>query len=257
MAIPILGDRRRTPRPWEVLSGPEMVFVLVAAVLGGAAQSVLGFGAAFTTVPAIAIVAPELIPGAALLSFLPLTGIMALRERTLMDRPAAFRICVARVPGILLGTAAVKVLDADDLATGVAIVMLGAVVSAGLGWSVAMTPTSERIAGVISGFSGTAVGLGGPPLAVLFRDRPPQQSRPTLAVVFTIGILLSTFTLAVTGSLTWNQVTSGAVIAVGLMAGLVLASPLLARLSDKTIRGGLLVWAGSGSAVALLRVVLR
>ncbi len=239
------------------MSGPEMMFVVVAAVLGGAAQSVLGFGAAFTTVPALAVVAPELIPGAALVSFLPLTMTMALRERRHVDHGAATRISLARIPGILAGTLAVKLADPDALAAGVAVVLLGAVASAALGWRVTPRPLTEGIAGVVSGFSGTAVGLGGPPLAVLYRDRPPTESRPTLAIVFAVGIVMGLGSLGVSGSLTTAQLVTGAQLAVAIIAGMVLAAPLLRRLSDAHVRQGLLVWAGGGSLVALLRVLLR
>lgn len=238
------------------VSGPEILVVVVAAVMGGAAQSVLGFGAAFTTVPALALVAPELIPGAALVALLPLTAVMAVRERDRGDGRTAVRLSVARVPGIALGTAAVHLLAADGLAATVAVVLLAAVLSAAAGWAVPMTPTNERLAGVISGFCGTSVGLGGPPLAVLYRGRPPQESRPTLAVVFTAGLVLSLAALAVTGSLTRQQVVIGIGLAVAVITGLVLASPLLRRLPDHVVRGGLLVWAGGGSIIALLRVII-
>lgn len=237
------------------MSGPEVLLVVVAAVLGGAAQSVLGFGAAFTTVPALALVAPELIPGAALLSFLPLTSSMAWRERGRIDRTAAVRVSIARLPGIALGTLAVRIADPEALAAGVAVVLLAAVLSAALGWSVTPTPWAERITGAISGFSGTAVGLGGPPLAVLYRDRPPGESRPTLSIVFAVGIVCSLASLGWSGSFTAAQAVAGAWIAVAIMGGMTLAAPLLRRLSDAHLRRGLLVWAGGGSAVALLRVL--
>lgn len=238
------------------MSGPELVVVLVAAVFGGAAQSVLGFGAAFTTVPALALFAPELIPGAALVSFLPLTGWMAVRDRAATNRRSAGRVMIARVPGTLLGTAAVAMADADALAVGVALVLIGAVLSAALGWSVPLTPTAEMTAGVVSGFSGTAVGLGGPPLALLYRDRPPEEGRATMAPVFALGIVVSLVALAVTGSFTRDQAQAGAVLAGAILFGMVVAAPLLRRLSDAHLHRGLLVWAGGGSVVALLRVLL-
>lgn len=249
-------DRRVARRPsCGEVSGPEIAFVVIAAVMGGAAQSVLGFGAAFTTVPALAVVAPELLPGAALVSFLPLTTVMAVRERSSSDVPAAIRLSLARIPGILVGTVAVRLLDARGLAVTVAVVMLAAVISVLLGWSVPVTPTSESVAGTVSGFFGTAVGLGGPPLAVLYRDRPAQQIRPTLAVVFCTGLALSLLALGVTGSFTRDQAAVGAGLAVAVMAGLIVASPLLRRLPDQVVRAGLLVWAGGGSIVALAQAV--
>lgn len=230
--------------------------VAIAALLGGAAQSLLGFGAAFTTVPVLAVLAPQLLPGAALVAFLPLSGIMALRERRHMDRDSARRLSVARIPGILAGTVAVRLLEPRGLALVVAVIMLLAVASAAAGWSVAPTPPAQRWAGAISGFAGTSVGLGGPPLAVLYRGRPPSESRPTLAVVFATGIVMSLAALTVSGSFTRAQLAAGAIISLAILAGMALAAPLLRRLEDSTIRKGLLVWAGAGSLLALSRVLI-
>ncbi|MEE8601274.1 sulfite exporter TauE/SafE family protein [Euzebya tangerina] len=241
---------------WPPVSGLEIVFVALAALLGGAAQSILGFGVAFTTVPALALTTPELIPGAPLVAFLPMTVAMAFRESKQIDRDAAIRVAVARVPGIALGTLAVLVLSADGISVAVAVVMLVAVISTGLGWTVSVTPANERLAGLVSGFSGTATGLGGPPLAVLYRHRSPGEVRPTLASIFVPGILLALLGLALTGSLTLLQVQTGLVLAVAVATGMVVATPLLTRLSDETVRAGLLVWAGGGSLAALGQVLL-
>lgn len=250
----------RCPRgegaPCRPVSAVEIVVVAIAAVLGGAAQSVLGFGAAFTTVPAIAIVAPELLPGSALLAFLPLSAAMLVRERHHVDRRAALRLSIARLPGIALGAAAVRVLDPRGLAAVVAVLLLIAVGTAASGLAISPTPTAQRIAGAISGFSGTAVGLGGPPLAVLYRDVAPSTSRPTLAVVFTTGILTSGVALSASGSLPARHLVVGAVLSLAILAGMVLAAPVLRRLSDARIRTGLLAWAAAGSLLALVRVVL-
>lgn len=238
------------------MSVVELVVVAIAALLGGAAQSVLGFGAAFTTVPVLAVVAPELLPGSALVAFLPLSAVMALRERHHMDRSSALRLSTARIPGILLGTVAVRYLDPRGLALVVALIMLLAVGSAAAGWSILPTPSAQRIAGAISGFSGTSVGLGGPPLAVLYRGRPPSESRPTLAVVFATGIVMSLVALTASGSFSAAQGAAGAIISVAILLGMAVAAPVLRRVHDDTVRRGLLVWAGAGSLLALARVLL-
>ncbi|HUG85946.1 MAG TPA: sulfite exporter TauE/SafE family protein [Euzebya sp.] len=237
------------------MSVVEVIVVAIAALLGGAAQSMLGFGAAFTTVPVLAVVAPQLLPGAALVAFLPLAGLMALRERRHVDRQSALRLSVARIPGILSGAVAVKLLEPRGLAMVVAVIMLLAVGSVVAGWSFEPTPSAQRLAGAVSGFAGTSVGLGGPPLAVLYRDRPPAESRPTLAIVFASGIMMSLAALAVSGSFSRAQMSAGALISLAILSGMVMAAPLLRRVDDATIRRWLLAWAAAGSLLALLRVL--
>ncbi len=232
-----------------------LLALLVAGVLGGAVQSVLGFGAAFTLVPALAVLAPDLLPGAAITAFLPLSLMMALRERDSLDRRAAGHLLLWRVPGTLLGTAAVAVLPVRGLAAVVAVTLLLAVFLTARGWTVAETPRTIGVAGIASGFSGTAVGLGGPPLALLYRGRHSTQIRPTLAAVFAAGILLSILTLGVTDGYHREDALVGLVLGGANLAGLVAAAPLLRRLQETTIRAGLLVWAALGSVLALVRVL--
>src|SRR6056297_1447084 len=85
--------------------GPlAVLLVAAAAVAGGVAQATAGFGAAFVTVPTLALVAPELLPGAMLVAILPLSTVMALRGWRDLDRAAAVRLMLGRLPGIALGT---------------------------------------------------------------------------------------------------------------------------------------------------------
>lgn len=233
----------------------DLALVLMAAAVGGAVQSVVGFGVAFTTVPVLAAVAPELLPGAALAGFLPMTVVMALRERSTIRHGEAGLLMLARLPGTALGAAAVAAVSARSLAAAVAVVLLVAVVAAARGWSVSPTPRTLRTVGVISGFTGTATGLGGPPMALVYRGEGGAVMRPTLAAVFAVGIVTSLALLAVTGSFVGGQALVGLWIGAATMAGLVVASPLLRRLREERLRQLLLLWAAVGSLLALVQVV--
>lgn len=242
--------------PCGVVEPAIAVLVAAAALMGGAAQSILGFGAAFTLVPVLAVVAPELLPGAPIVAFLPLSALMAWRERRSLDRPAAARLVAARVPGTLVGTAAVALMPVHWLAACVAVLLLVAVAASARGWTVAQSRRNEAVAGAVSGFSGTAVGLGGPPLALLYRGRHSAELRPTLAAVFVLGICLSLMALGVSGGVQAGDIRAGAALAGMNVLGLVAAAPVLRRMPEETIRAGLLVWAGVGAVLALVRVML-
>ncbi|MFW6010222.1 MAG: TSUP family transporter, partial [Actinomycetota bacterium] len=142
--------------------------VAAAAWLGGVAQSTLGFGAAFTTVPALALVAPELLPGSMVLAIIPLAVTMVVFGRSGLDRPAVVRITLGRLPGIAAGAVIVAFLPTRGLTAVIAVLLLAAVVSATFGWEVAVTGGREVGAGFLSGVTGTAAALGGPPLALLY-----------------------------------------------------------------------------------------
>ena len=233
-----------------------VVGVLVATLAGGVAQGTVGFGAAFATVPALALTVPELLPGAMLVAALPLTVLMAWLERRLLDRRMARRLIVGRLPGLALGTAVVVVVDVRWLTAIVAVILLAAVAASASGWRVTVTPRRELAAGVASGFTGAATALGGPPLAILYRHHDPGVMRPTLSVVWAVGIVLTLVGLALTGSFTATQGVVGLSLAGVLLLGLVVGRVVVRRVPTDRIRTAILAWAALGGSAALVRAVL-
>jgi uncharacterized protein len=244
----------------EVLAGlgvgwPGLVLVMAAAVAGGAAQSALGFGAAFTTVPALAVVAPELLPGAVLVALLPLSAVMLVRGAGHTDVGAAVRLTVGRLPGIAVGTAAVALLPTRGLTVATGLLLLAAVVVSASGWSVPVTSGSELVAGFLSGVSGTAAALGGPPIALLYRGRGATTLRPTLALVWAVGLVPIIGSLWLAGQFTATQARAGMGLGAAMLLGLLLAAPLVARWPDDAVRRGVLAWAAIGALAALGRAL--
>jgi uncharacterized protein len=233
-----------------------LVLVLVAAMAGGAAQSALGFGAAFTTVPAMAIVAPELLPGSVLVALLPLSVIMLLQDLAGTDVRAATRLTLGRLPGIAVGTVAVAMLPTRGLTVATGLLLLVAVVVSVGGWTVAVTPGSELAAGFVSGVTGTAAALGGPPIALLYRARGASTLRPTLALVWAVGLVPIIGSLWLAGEFTATQARAGVLLGVAMVVGLVIAAPLVRRWPDDVIRRGVLAWAAVGAVGALARALV-
>lgn len=233
-----------------------VALVLVSAMLGGIAQSTVGFGAAFATVPALALVAPDLLPGTVLVAMLPLTTLMAVVERGRLDRAAATRLAVARVPGIVLGTLIVVVADARTLTFVVGGVLLAAVAASALGWHLAVTPAREWTAGVISGVTGAATALGGPPLGLLYRNRDPAEVRPTLAVVWSVGIAVTLTSLAIAGEFSLVDALVGVLLSLAVLTGLLVSRVIIARVTPSQIRAAVLWWAGFGGVAAVLRALV-
>ena len=61
------------------------------------------------------------------------------------------------------------------------------------------TPRSLIGAGTLSGFMGTTSSIGGPPMALLYQGTEGIRLRGTLAVFFTIGVLISLVALTAVG----------------------------------------------------------
>lgn len=236
--------------------GPlELAAVIAAAALGGAVQATLGFGGSFIMVPVVAVVRPDAVPGAVLLGLLPVTLSVAWRDRGSLDRATFRTVAVARVPGILVGTAVVALVSTRSLTLVVSASLLLAVVAAASGWRVPRTDTSLRVAGVVSGMTGTAVALGGPPLALVFRDSGGADRRATMSAVFSVGIVIALTTLALAGEFGSGELGTGLLLGTSLLAGSVLAAPVVARASDDALRRAVLGWAAVGAVVAAVRAL--
>lgn len=234
----------------------ELVAVAVSAALAGALQSTLGFGASFTLVPALAVLAPELLPGAVIVAIVPLSALMIARDRRTIDAGAVGRVSLGRLPGIAAGGLVVAFLPSRWLTAVIAAVLLLAVGSVVGGWRLAVTRPREVLAGAVSGVTGTAAALGGPPLAVLYRESAGPVLRPTLAGVWLVGSVPVLLSLAAAGSLTARQATVGAGLGVAMVVGLTSAAPAVARLPDTALRRLVLGWAAVGAVLALGRAVL-
>ncbi len=238
------------------MSALELTAILLSAVVGGAVQASLGFGGSFIMVPAVAVLLPRALPGAVLLGLLPLTVWVAWRDRRAIDRSAFVRITAGRVPGILAATAVVALAPQRVLTLVIACVLLLAVAANWAGWSVRTTPWTQGAAGLVSGFTGTAAALGGPPLALLYRDSTGQDRRGTLSLIFVVGILLSLVTLGAVGEFGARDIGIGAMLGVCLLGGAFLMAPITRRLSDDLLRRGVLVWAAVGALAALVRAMV-
>lgn len=238
------------------MSALELTAILLSAVAGGAVQASLGFGGSFIMVPAVAVLLPRALPGAVLLGLLPLTIWVAWRDRRAIDRSAFVRITVGRVPGIVAATAVVALAPQRVLTLVIAGVLLAAVAATWAGWSVRTTPWTQGVAGLVSGFTGTAAALGGPPLALLYRDATGQDRRGTLSLIFVVGIVLSLVTLGAVGEFGLRDLGTGAMLGAGLLGGAFLVAPVTRRLSDESLRRWVLVWAAVGAVAAVVRAVV-
>lgn len=233
-----------------------LVVVAVSGLLGGIAQSSLGFGAAFVVVPALAFTAPELLPGSVLVGILPLSVVMAVRGRSGIDVPALARLTVGRIPGIVTGAAVVALLPTRALTATIAVLLLSAVLMSAMGIELAVTRRREIVGGYVSGLTGTAAALGGPPLAILYRGRDGAMLRPTLAAVWAIGLLPALGSLAIAGEFTTLQLRAGGGVALVMLLGLFGGSVVIRRVPEGIIRAAVLWWAGFGGLLALGRAIV-
>jgi hypothetical protein len=159
--------------------------------------------------------------------------------------------------GRVLGTGAAMAVLAAVPPARLGVLFGGLVLAAvGLSASGLHPPTTPRTllgAGLLSGFMGTTVSIGGPPIALLYQGESGPRVRATLSAFFLVGTVLSLAGLHVVGRFGPTELWLG----LWLLPGIVLGFLCSRRLTAWVDRGPLRVIILGVSAAAGLAVVIR
>jgi uncharacterized membrane protein YfcA len=233
----------------------EFLVLFVAVGLGAVVQGSVGFGLALVVVPAMTLVSPEALPATVLLLTMPLASVMAARERHAIYAPGLVYLLSGRLLGTLGGVGLLLLVPDDYLS-----VLFGSlvVVAAFASSSNPKIDLSNRIrvgGGIVSGVMGTAAGIGGPPLALIYQNREGQEIRATLAVAFAMGTAISLLVLALAERVGLDHLLLALELLPALLLGLWGAGFTAKLLSGRWLRPALLLFAAvSGFAAVLLGI---
>jgi hypothetical protein len=226
--------------------------VLVGAVVQGAA----GFGLGLLAAPVVALLDPTLVPVALLVVTAALPLLTLARERAHVDWRGVGWAMGGRLPGTALGAWAVAALSARAIGVAVALAVLAGVGASLVRWRPAPTPRALVVGGFVSGASGTATSIGGPPVALLYQHAPGPQVRATLGAFFFLGIVVSLVVLTATGQVHAPAVLAGVCLLPAMGLGFALSGPLRAVVDRGRTRPVVLALAGVSAAVLLVRSLL-
>lgn len=226
--------------------------VFTAVLLGAGIQGSIGFGMNLVVVPVLALIEPNALPAVAVFLGLPLSVTMFRHEPHAVDRQGLSWILAGRVPGTALGAWIVTAVSALTLSSLAGAAVLAAVLMSLAGTTVTVRAQSCLAAGFTSGVMNTTAGIGGPPLALLYQHHDGPVVRSTLAASFFFGTLMSTATLAATGSMKWEHVALGVALAPATIGGAVLSRRFTGRIDAGWLRPAVL---GFGVVSALFVII--
>lgn len=233
-----------------------LVAIAVTLVVGAAVQGLVGLGLGLVSAPVVTLLDPALMPQlliwlAATLPLLTLT-----RERADIDWRGLAWVLPARIPGTAVGVALLAVFSTRALGIGVGVMVLAAVLLTVRAVRLPVNRISLVVAGLVSGITGTATSIGGPPVALLLQHRPPPQVRTTLAVFFVAGASLSLAGFALAGELRLQVALLALVLSPCLVVGTLLAIRLRGRLHERALRPTVLAVCAASALVLLGRSLL-
>jgi uncharacterized membrane protein YfcA len=237
----------------------ELTLLVVAGLgvlVGAAVQGAIGLGLGLIAAPVLALLDPTLVPGTILLVTTVLPVLTLTRELHDVDWRGLGYALAGRVPGILAGTWIVVTQPARTTAIVVAVVVLGAVLMSVTSWHARPTPPALLVAGVVSGISGTATSIGGPPIAMLYQHESGPRLRSTMGLYFLVGSVLSCGFLAVAGEIGAREVLRALALMPFLLLGFLLSGPLRGHMDAGRLRVGVLVVSAGGALVLLVRSLM-
>jgi uncharacterized membrane protein YfcA len=97
--------------------------------------------------------------------------------------------------------------------------------------------------------------MGGPPLALLYRNESGALLRASLAAQFAIGLVLSISTRALSGQMRANDLTVAMWLLLPLLLGVRLSHALTGRIEERWLRKSVLGLSGLAGVLLLLRAL--
>lgn len=228
-----------------------LVLVVAGALTGGLIQGAIGFGLNLVVVPLLALVVPEALPVAAVVHGLPLTLTVLRREGGTVDRRGLMWLVGGTLPGTLVGVLLVGAMTTRALQLAAGTLVLAFVAASARAPVIALTGRTQLAAGAVSGMAATSVGIGGPPIALLYQHHKGAVVRPTLAAAFLASTVLSITSLALAGEARWGQLSVGLLLGPVVLAGGVFGRVFHDVLDRGWLRHAVLLLSGVSAVVVL------
>lgn len=214
------------------LSGGELALVVAITAAGACVQGGIGFGLGLLGAPVLALIDQRFVPGPLIAAGVLLTLGVLHRERRDLRFGVIRWAFAGRIVGSACGAAAVAAVSEHALGLLFGSLILVAVALSVAGRSVAPSPGTLLGAGTLSGFMGTAVSVGGPPIALVYQRHRGPELRATMAAFMVFGALVSLAMLVAFGEYGVEELRLSAVLLPGIALGFS-ASRVLARYLDR------------------------
>lgn len=226
------------------MSSLGLVVILIAITIGCCVQGAVGFGVGTVAAPVVALIEPSLLPGFIVILGLVLTAAICVRERTAINFRGAGIAFMGRFLGTVAGVSAVSLLPERWMAIFVGVFVLVAMMLSVIGWRPTPSARNIALAGAASGLFGTAAGIGGPPMSLVWRGDEDPRMRGTMATFFLAGSGVSLLALGAAHQINLQDLVAAALALPALIIGFLLSAWVNSILNEKQIR-----WVGITVAV--------
>ena len=99
--------------------------------------------------------------------------------------------------------------------------------------------------------------IGGPPIALLYRNDAGPTVRANLGLVFAVGLCITISVRAAAGEVSWDEVVVGAALLPSVWLGLRASHSLIPRVDGPRLRNIIVFVAGAAALLLLARGALN
>jgi len=223
----------------------------VVVTLGALLQGSVGFGLGMFSVPFLVLIDTRFVPGPLLCSSIALTLLLTQREWHAVRVAELKWAIVGRVFGIAAAMGALVIVPQRQIGLLFGTLVIAAVLLSASGLRVHVTAGALLGAGVLSGFMGTAVSIGGPPMALLYQHESGSRIRGNLSAFFVVGVSMSLVGLHLVGRFGMQEFLIALSLLPGVLLGYAVSRHTAGILDRGYIRTGVL-WVSAASALAVL-----
>ena len=197
-------------------------FALILIIIGAITQSAIGIGFGL---PACFLVLfePSMVPSCIVLmgTFLAFSNaFLSLKDVVKMD--LAYSLS-GRVVGSLISIPIISLtIGTKSYLIFFGVLLLITVFLSAKKWNAVANKKNITIAGSCSGFMGTLIGIGGPPMAIVYQNSSAKNVVATLNMFFGIGALFSVFLLIYIDLINFREVMRCLFLAPAVIIGIIL-----------------------------------
>lgn len=237
------------------LSLYEYLLSFIILTCGAVIQGSVGFGLGLLAVPLLILIDPAFIPGPLLLIAFFLNIMISYRERKGADYPSLKWLISGRLLGTILAASILRFLPDNILGILFGTLILMAVGMSSSGLHLTIMPANLFGMGSLSGFMATSVGVGGPPLALLYQKQSGEKIRGTLAAVFLIGTLMSIVSLIIIGRFGYTELSLSVISFPAMVLGFYLSGKTSKYLDRGFLRPAVLLISSLSAIVVIVKSI--
>lgn len=236
---------------------PEVLALFFGITFAAAClQGVVGFGFAMISVPLLSLVDSSLTPMPQLLAQAILLPLVYFPERSHARLADVKWTTLGRIPGTLGAALILGAVSQRTLEIAVGSLVLSAVLLATFAAKIPTTRTTQFTAGAASSAGAMLAAIGGPPLALLYRDAPGPVLRSTMSLIGLVGVVLALIVRPFAEPVTAEELKLCLWSLPVVLSALFVARRIKDKASPTFLRRAILGLSGASASALVIRALL-